>query len=86
MSRTNITPTPIKVYLNTNNNRPNEPVKIKQGTLDSAYLEIYINDKGGTMEFPTGMQQAEMLTTCKQVLDAPLEIIEEESKDEPEHN
>jgi len=34
----------------------------------------------------TGMQQAEMLTICKQVLDAPLEIIEEDSKDEPEHN
>lgn len=34
----------------------------------------------------TGMHQAERLTICKQVLDAPLEIIEEDSKDEPEHN
>lgn len=34
----------------------------------------------------TGLRQAELLTICKQVLDAPLEIIEEESKDEPEHN
>jgi hypothetical protein len=28
----------------------------------------------------TGMQQAEQLTICKQILDAPLEIVEEEGE------
>jgi hypothetical protein len=54
MSVNNITPAPIKVYLNTNNSKPNEPFRIKQGTLDSTYMEIFINDKGGVMEFPAG--------------------------------
>jgi hypothetical protein len=32
----------------------------------------------------TGMQQAEQLTICKQVLDAPLDVVEEEGeKNEP---
>lgn len=43
-----------KIILNTNNDRPNSRIIIKQGCIDTITLIVTINDKGGVLTLPTG--------------------------------
>ena len=43
-----------KIILNTNNDKPNSRIIIKQGCIDTITLIVTINDKGGVLELPTG--------------------------------
>lgn len=43
-----------KIILNTNNDRPNSRVIIKQGSIGTITLIVTINDKGGVLALPTG--------------------------------
>ena len=43
-----------KIILNTNNDRPNSRIIIKQGCIDTITLIATINDKGGVLTLPTG--------------------------------
>ena len=43
-----------KIILNTNNDKPNNRIIIKQGCIDTIRLIVTINDKGGVLELPAG--------------------------------
>lgn len=43
-----------KIILNTNNDKPNSRIIIKQGCIDTITLIVTINDKGGVLELPQG--------------------------------
>lgn len=43
-----------KIILNTNNDKPNSRIIIKQGSIKTITLIVTLNDKGGVLSLPTG--------------------------------